>query len=199
MRKLAVLAAAVAATATLPLTAAAAPENYTFDPYHTFVNFAVDHLGMSTLFGRFNKTVGKMVVDPAAKTGSLEITVETASVDTGDGDKGGRPRSRDEHLRLADFFNSAEFPRMTYKSTGVKFSGDNPAELEGQATLLGVTRPVNLKVDRWKCGAHPFSKKAMCGGNASGAIKRSDFGMKFGAPALGDEVKLTIEFEAYKD
>ena len=195
MRKLAILAVAAA----LPLAAGAAPENYTFDPYHTFVNFSVDHLGMSTLHGRFNKTAGKMVVDPAAKTGSLEITIETASIDTGDGDKAARPRSRDDHLRLADFFNSAEFPRMTYKSTGAKFSGDNPTELEGQATMLGVTRPVTLKVERWKCGANPMSKKAMCGGNASGSIKRSDFGMKFGIPALGDEVRLMVEFEAYKD
>lgn len=195
MNKLAVLAVAAA----LPLTGAAAPENYTFDPLHTYVNFSVDHLGMSTLYGRFNKTAGKMTFDPAAKTGSLEITVETASIDTGDGDKASRPRSRDDHLRQADFFNSAEFPRMTYKSTAAKFSGDNPTELEGQATLLGVTKPVTLKVERWRCGANPMSKKVMCGGNASGAIKRTDFGMKFGVPALGDEVKLMVEFEAYKD
>ncbi|MBI3372156.1 MAG: YceI family protein [Betaproteobacteria bacterium] len=195
MKKFAVLAVAAA----LPLAAAAAPENYTFDPYHSFVNFAVDHVGFSTMYGRFNKAAGKMTVDAAAKTGSVEFTIETTSVDTGDGDKGGRPRSRDDHLRTADFFNVAEFPRMTYKSTGVKFSGDNATELEGQATLLGVTKPVMLKVDRWKCGPHPFSKKAMCGGNASGTIKRSDFGMKFGVPAIGDEVKLYIGFEAYKD
>ena len=195
INKLAVLAVATA----FPLAAAAAPENYTFDPYHTYVNFSVDHLGFSTMYGRFNKTAGKFSVDMAAKTASLEITVETASVDTGDNDKGGRPRSRDEHLRNADFFNVTEFPRMTFKSTGVKFSGDNPTELDGQATLLGVTKPLTLKVDRWKCGANPFSKKAMCGGNASGTIKRTDFGMKFGVPALGDEIKLMVEFEAYKD
>ena len=197
MKKHAVLAVAVAAA--LPLVSVAAPETYTFDPYHTFVNFSVDHLGFSTLYGRFNKSAGKMIVDHAAKTGSLEITVESTSVDTADLDKGSRPRSRDEHLRQADFFNSAEFPRLTFKSPGVKFSGDNPTELDGQATLLGVTKPLTLKVERWKCGANPMSKKAMCGGNAGGSVKRSDFGMKFGIPALGDEVKLMVEFEAYKD
>ena len=88
INKLAVLAVATA----FPLAAAAAPENYTFDPYHTYVNFSVDHLGFSTMYGRFNKTAGKFSVDMAAKTASLEITVETASVDTGDNDKGGRPR-----------------------------------------------------------------------------------------------------------
>ena len=195
MRKLAVLAVAAA----LPLAALAAPENYTLDPYHTYPNFAVDHLGYSTLWGRFNKSAGKFTIDRAAKTGSLELNVETASIDTGDSDKGARPRARDDHLRQADFFNSAEFPRMSYKSTGVKFNGDNLAEIDGQLTLLGVTRPLQLKLERWKCGSHPVSKKEMCGGNASGTIKRSDFGMKYGGANLGDEVKLYIEFEAYKD
>lgn len=195
MKKLAVLAVALA----LPLGASGAPENYTFDPYHTYVNFAVDHLGFSTMHGRFNKTAGKMSVDLAAKTATLEITVETASVDTGDGDKGARARSRDEHLRQADFFNSAEFPRMTFKSTSVKFNGDIPVELSGQVTLLGVTKPLVLKADRWKCGPHPVSKRPMCGGDASGSIKRTDFGMKYGVPNVGDEIKLMVEFEAYKD
>ena len=195
MRKLAVLAVAAA----FPIAAAAAPENYTFDPYHTYVNFTVDHLGFSTLHGRFNKSAGKMTMDLAAKTASLEIAIESASIDTGDGDKGSRARSRDEHLRQADFFNAAEFPRMSFKSTGVKFSGDNPVELNGQVTLLGVTKPVTLKLDRWKCGPHPVSKRAMCGGDASGSIKRSDFGMKYGIPNVGDDLKLMVEFEAYKD
>lgn len=194
-RKFAVLAVAAA----LPLAAAAAPENYTLDPYHSFPNFVVDHLGFASIWGRFNKSAGKFTIDRAAKTGSLELNVETASIDTGDMDKGARPRSRDEHLRQADFFNSAEFPRITYRSTGVKFNGDNVAEVDGQLTLLGVTKPLNLKLERWKCGAHPFSKKEMCGGYASGTVKRSDFGMKFGVPAISDEVKLYIGFEAYKD
>jgi len=125
--------------------------------------------------------------------------VETASIDTGDNDKGARPRARDEHLRTADFFNVAEFPRMTLKSTGVKFAGDNPAEVAGSLTLLGITRPVTLKIDRWVCKDHPMNKKPICGGNASATIKRSDFGMKYGLPNLGDEVKLFLSFEAYKD
>lgn len=114
-------------------------------------------------------------------------------------EKSSRPRARDDHLRQADFFNSAEFPRMTYKSTAAKFNGDNVAEVDGQLTLLGVSRPLQLKLERWRCGPHPVSKREMCGGNASGTIRRSDFGMKYGVPAIGDEVKLYIEFEAYKD
>ena len=88
---------------------------------------------------------------------------------------------------------------MTFKSTRVVFKGDVPAVIEGNATLLGVTRPLSLTVDHWRCAPHSVSKKEMCGANASGMIKRSDFGMKFGIPAVGDEQQLFAEMEGYKD
>ena len=134
MRK-ALLAGAVLAAC--PLAAQAQVENYKVDSVHSFPNFTVDHFGVSALYGRFDKMSGSFSIDRAAKKGSVELTIETASVTTGDNDKGSRPRSRDEHLRQADFFNVAEFPRMTYKSTNVKFNGDTPSEVEGQLTLLG--------------------------------------------------------------
>ena len=185
--------------AAVPLAAFAAPENYTMDPYHTYPQFEVSHLGFSHMRGRFDRTSGKFTVDRAAKSGSLELVVQTASISTGDNDKGNRPRARDEHLRSPDFFNVAEFPTMTFKGAGVKFQGDNVQSIDGQITLLGVTRPLTITLDTWKCGPHPVSKKEMCGGNAQGTVRRSDFGMKFGIPAVGDELKLWIEFEAYKD
>ena len=123
----------------------------------------------------------------------------TASIDTGDNVRGNRPRARDEHLRTADFFNVQEFPTMTFKSTNVKFAGENPSEIDGQLTLVGVTKPLVLKVDRWTCKDNPNNKKPMCGGNASGSFKRSDFGMKYAIPDVGDEIKLFIEVEGYKD
>ncbi|MCG6953856.1 MAG: YceI family protein, partial [Betaproteobacteria bacterium] len=129
---------------------------------------------------------------------SLEVVIDTASIDTGDRERGARPRTRDEHLRSADFFNVAEFPQMTYKSTAVKFNGAAPAEIDGQLTLLGVSKPVTLKIERWVCKDHPMRKKPMCGGDATATIKRTDFGMKYGVPAIGDAVKLSINFEAYK-
>ena len=104
---------AALAFAVLPFAAMAAPEGYTLDPYHTFPNFTLDHLGVATIYGRFNKTTGKVTIDRAAKSGSIDLSVDTASVDTGDNDKGSRARSRDEHLRSADFFNATEFPKMT--------------------------------------------------------------------------------------
>lgn len=187
-----------ALVAVMPLAAAAQVESYTIDPIHSFVNFTIDHLGFTTLHGRFDKSTGKATVDRAGRKGTVDLVIEAASISTGDNDKGSRARSRDEHLRSADFFNVAEFPRISFKGN-VKFSGDGANEVEGQVTLLGVTRPVVFKMDRWKCGAHPFSKKEMCGGYASGKIKRTDFGMKYGVPAIGDEISLMVGFEAYRD
>ncbi len=190
------LPAALLAYACAP---AAASDSYTIDPYHTYVHFEVDHLGMSKMRGRFDKTSGKFTLDSSKKTGSVEITVHTASISTGDNDKGTRPRSRDEHLRAADFFNTAEFPTMTFKSTRVAWKGDAPASIEGNLTLLGVTKPLTLTIEHWRCGANPMNKREMCGANATGTIKRSDFGMKYALPGVGDEQKLWIEIEGYKD
>jgi len=179
-------------------TALAAPETYKLDPHHTYPHFAVEHLGVSIYWGRFDRSSGQFTIDRAAKKGTLELTVDTASVSTGDNQRDGRPRTLDEHLRSADFFNVAEFPQMTFKADSVKFNGEAPAEVSGQLTLLGVTKPLTLKVERWVCKDHPFNKKPMCGGNASGALKRTDFGMKYGVPAVGDEIRLYVEFEGYR-
>jgi polyisoprenoid-binding protein YceI len=192
------IAAVVIGVSSLP--ASAAPESYTLDPFHTYVHFEVDHLGgFSRMRGRFDKVAGKFTLDTAAKTGSIDVTVQTASISTGDNDKGNRPRARDEHLRSPDFFNVAEFPTMTLKSTRVVFTGDNPSSIEAVVTLLGVSKPVTLAIESWRCGPHPGNKRILCGANASGTIKRSDFGMKFGIPGVGDEQKLWIEMEGYKD
>lgn len=195
MRRLTLGALALA----VPIAVTAAPETYTIDPIHSFPHFAVDHLGVTTIWGRFDRMAGKFTIDRAAKKGGLDLAIDTASVSTGDADRGARPRSRDDHLRNADFFNVAEFPRMTYKATEVTFNGDSPAEVAGQLTLLGVTRQVTLKIERWVCKEHPFSKKPMCGGTASGTLKRTDFGMKYGVPAVGDEIRVVIGFEGYRE
>jgi polyisoprenoid-binding protein YceI len=144
---------------------------------------------------------GKITMDSAAKTGSVDLVIETTSISTGDSDKGSRPRSRDEHLRSPDFFNVAEFPRMAFKGTAVKWTGDAPGAIEGQLTMLGVTKPVTLTVEKWRCGPDPRTqgKRYMCGGNATGSIKRSDFGMKFGIPNVSDEIKLSMGIEAFRD
>lgn len=176
--------------ASLPFSALA--ESYTVDSAHTFPHFSISHLGFSTMQGRFDRTSGKVTLDRAAKTGSVDISIEAASISTGFA-------KRDEHLKSPDFFNAVEFPAITYKSNSMKFKGDTPVSVEGSLTLLGVTKPVALSIDAFKCGTNPMNKKEECGAAASAQFKRSDFGMKFGLPGVGDEIKLAFEIEAYKD
>ena len=178
----------------LPLTAHSA-DSYTIDPEHSFPHFSVDHLGFSTLWGRFDKTSGKATLDIPGKKGSLELNVEAASVTTGFA-------KRDTHLRSPDFFNAAEFPMVTFKSTAFKFKGDVPETVEGNLTLLGVTKPVKISINSFKCGLDPMDplkRREKCGANASTQIKRTDYGMKFGVPMVGDDIQLVFEIEAIKD
>ena len=191
----------IAAVLAAPLTVAAQVENYVIDPYHTVPYFDIDHLGFATMRGRFDRATGKFSIDRAAKSASIELEFPTATVNSGDTDKGQRPRTRDEHLKNADFFNVQEFPSIAFKSTRVVFKGEDPVSVEGNMTMLGVTKPVTLHIDRWKCGPdiRTQGKRYQCGGNASGSFKRSDFGMKFGLPtAIGDEVKLWMSFYGFR-
>lgn len=184
--------------AVLSLGATAAPESYTIDSLHTFPYFTVNHLGLTNLMGRFDKTSGKITLDTVAKTGSVDLAIEAGSITTGDSDRGARPRTRDEHLRSPDFFNAVEFPRITFKGATARWTGDAPAAIEGQITLLGVTRPLTLTVESWKCIPDPLAqgKRQRCGGNASGTIKRSDFGMKAFLSGVSDDLRLYLALEA---
>lgn len=188
-----------AGIALLPALAQAAPESYTLDPAHTLPNFSVSHFGMSTVYGQFSNATGKVSLDRAARAGSLEVKIPTATIATGDSKRTDGTRSRDEHLRSADFFNSAEFPAMTFKSTKFNFAGDKIENVEGNLTLLGVAKAIKLTATSFNCGPNPFTKKEMCGADLTGSLKRSDFGMKYGIPAIGDEIKLFIAVEAYRD
>lgn len=182
---------AILFAASLPMSALAA-ESYTIDPPHTFPRFMINHLGFSTMQGRFDTTSGKVTLDRAAKTGTVDISVDVASISTGF-------KKRDDHLKSPDFFNAAEFPTITYKSNSIKFNGDTPSSVEGELSMAGVTKPVTLTIDAFNCGTNPMNKKEECGAAASAQIKRSDFGIKYGVPAIGDDVKLVFEIEAIKD
>jgi polyisoprenoid-binding protein YceI len=183
--------AAMFITAAFALPAAAA-DSYSVDPSHTYPNFEINHLGFSTMHGRFGTTTGKIVLDPAAKGGSIDITIDATSIDTGHA-------KRDTHLKSDEFFNVGKFPSLTYKAIKLKFNGDKLAGADGELTLLGVTKPVSLAVTAFNCGPHPMNKKQMCGANATATIKRSEFGLSAYVPAVGDEVKISIEVEAVKD
>jgi polyisoprenoid-binding protein YceI len=193
-------------TLALPLGAMAAADSYEFDPAHSFAHFSVVHLGMSTVQGRFDRINGKLTLDRSAKTGDLEVKVETASLNTGDAKhepgswafKAYGPRSRDEMLRSGDYFNVAEFPEAMFKSTRFNFNGDALESVDGTLTLLGVTKPVKLAMTHFRCGANPYNKREMCGADATTQFKRSDFGMKTALGAASDEVKMTFDIEVYK-
>lgn len=165
--------------------------SYTIDPAHTYPNFAINHLGFSTLHGRFGTTSGTLEMDREKGTGSVNVVIDVASINTGF-------KKRDDHLRSPDFFNAIEFPEITFKSTKVTFKGKG-AVLVGDLTIKGVTQSVQLDVSSINCGVHPFSKKDVCGFDASTQIKRSDFGIKYALPAVGDDVMLVIELEAIKN
>jgi polyisoprenoid-binding protein YceI len=176
-------------------TAIAAPafaaDTYNIDAFHTFPTFEVNHLGFSTQRGRFDKTSGTVMLDTAAKKGSIDLTIEVSSLNMGFA-------VWNEHMAADGFFNTAKYPTITFKSNKLIFEGDKVVGAEGDFTLLGVTKPVKLTVSNFKCGENPFNKKAMCGADITTTIKRSDFGMTKALPAVGDEIKISSAVEAFK-
>ena len=173
--------------------AAAAP--FKVDPSHTSVVFSVDHLGYSSMIGRFSKVAGALEFDHAAVTrANLKVVIDPKSIDTNDA-------KRDDHLRSPDFFNVAEFPDLTFVSTKVEKTGEKTGKVTGDLTLLGVTRPVTLDVTFNKIAPNPLpqSKGVVTAGfSATGSLRRTDFGMKYAAPALGDTIQIRIEAEAVR-
>ncbi|CAO3402536.1 YceI family protein [Azospirillum palustre] len=193
MKKTLFAAALFAATAVGAVSPAfAAPVSYKIDPAHTAVAFIVNHVGFSNVIGRFNTVGGDISFDKdAVEKSTVSVTIDTTSVDT-------NHAKRDEHLRSPDFFNAKEFPKMTFKSTKIEKTGDKTGKLHGDLTMLGVTKPVVLDVTFNKDGVSPASKLETAGFSARGTVKRTEFGMKYGAPAIGDDIQLLIEIEAVK-
>lgn len=187
MKKL-LIAAALAAV--VPATAFA--QTYTIDTRHTFPTFEVSHFGVSTQRGMFTKVSGKFTVDRAARTGMVDVTIDATSMVTG-------IQGLTDHLKAEDFFNVAKYPTVTFKGGTVRFDGDRPVAVDGDLTMLGVTKPVTLALLSFTCRDHPANKKPMCGADATTTIKRSDFGMKYAIPAVSDDVKLSIPVEAFRD
>ena len=170
----------------------AAPETFNVDPGHTAPRFEYSHFGYSNQLHSFDKTSGKIVFDREAKTGSVDIVIDTKSVNTG------FPLFN-EHIQGEDFFNTAKYPTITFKSTSVKFEGDKPVTVEGNLTVKGVTKPVTLTVTSFLAMPHPMLKKDAIGANAVTKIKRSEFNMGKYAPYVSDDVTLSIAVEAVKE
>lgn len=178
--------------ALLSTAAMAAPETYVIDGTHTLPRFSYNHFGYSTQLSRFDKTTGKIVLDRQAKTGSIDVIVDTTSVNTGSA-------LFNEHIQGADFLDTAHYPTMTFQSNTMKFGGDNLTSVEGTLTLKGISKPVTLTVTSFQCMPHPILKKDAYGANATTVLKRTDFNMGKYAPHVGDEVTVTIPVEAVKE
>lgn len=184
-----VLAGAASVSATSVM---AAPETYSVDGTHTYPRFSYSHFGMSTQLSRFNKTTGTVVIDKAAKTAKVDITIDMTSVDTGFA-------TFNEHIQGADFLDTAQFPTATFKSSKVRFEGDKPVALDGDLTIKGVTKPVTLTVSNFVSMPHPMLKKDAIGADAQVVIKRSEFNAGKYAPHVGDDVTITVALEAIKN
>ncbi|MBB4304062.1 polyisoprenoid-binding protein YceI [Rhodobium orientis] len=181
---------ALALSGAFAASALAEPVDYAFDKTHANITFTINHLGFSTAHGRFNTFDGALTIDEETPANSaVTVTIATDSLDT-------FYDKRNEHLKSKDFFNVAEFPEMTFKSTSVEKTGDDMLKMTGDLTMLGVTKPVTLDVTVPKLGAHPMSGAKAVGFHATGTIKRSEWGMTTFVPAVSDEVDIVIDLEA---
>ncbi len=164
--------------------------DYAVDPSHTYASFEIDHLGFSTQRGQFKRTSGSIEFDAAAQRGSIDVTIDTASIDTGF-------EPRDEVLRGDSWFKVEDFPSARFRSQHFVFDQEKLLAVEGRLTLLGETRPLRLEISRFKCGFNLANRKRGCGADAHGVLRRSDFGLQNGTPFIGDEIRLHIQVEAY--
>lgn len=188
-KTLATVALATLVLAGVTSTALAAPVTYAIEPSHTYPRFSYSHFGFSIQQSQFQKTSGKIVYDAEAKTGSMDITIDMNSVETGSDLFNGR-------IKGEDYFDTAKHPTGTFKSTSVVFDGDKPIAVHGQLTLKGVTKPVVLTVTSFQRKEHPMLKRDTIGANATTTVKRTEFNMGKFAPQVGDDVTITLAVEA---
>jgi polyisoprenoid-binding protein YceI len=176
--------------ALLSASAFAAPVTYTLDPSHTYPSFEADHFGgLSVWRGKFDSTSGTVVYDKEAKSGSIEVTVDMNTIDFG-------MQKLNDHAKSAQIFDVAKFPVATYSGKFSKFNGATPTEAQGTLTMHGVTKPVTLMINSFKCIQNPMSKKEVCGADVSATFNRADFGVNYGEQyGFKQEVKLQIQVE----
>ncbi|WP_162888745.1 YceI family protein [Dechloromonas sp. HYN0024] len=172
----------------LPLAQA---EEFAIDPTHTYASFEIDHLGFSTQRGQFNRSSGIVEFDPEGKTGRIDISIDVASLDTGF-------ELRDKVLRGESWFNAKDHPYIFFRSQTLIFTDERLSAVDGILVMLGEVRPLRLDISRFKCGFNLAKRQHGCGADATGVLRRSDFGLSNGLPFIGDEVRLRIQVEAYR-
>ena len=169
-----------------------AAQVYNIDPSHTYPSFEADHMGLSIWRGKCTKTGGKIVLDRQSKSGgSIEISIDASTVDFGHA-------KMNEKARGDEMFNVAKYPTVSFKSTALKYEGEKLTAVDGEMTMLGITKPLSLTINHFKCLIHPLHKREVCGADAHGRFDRSDFGMNIGLPRFSPEIKLAIQVEGIK-
>jgi polyisoprenoid-binding protein YceI len=176
----------------LLLSAPALAATYVFDASHTYPLFEIDHLGFSIQRGQFDRVRGTLEYDPLQRSGAVDIEIDASSLDSGHDE-------RDAILKGPGWFDVNRFPVITYRGKQLVFEGDRPVAIDGELTMLGVTQPLRLEINRLKCGLNLAARKRGCGADASGVLRRSQFGLRNGLPFVGDEVRLRIQAEAYQE
>ena len=184
--------ASILAAALLAAAGGASAQTYTLDPNHTYPSVEFKHLGVSTFRGKFNKTSGKVVLYRAAKTGTVDVSIDPASIDFGHD-------TMNSHARGENWFKVDQHPTITFKGNVSRFDGDQPAQVDGQLTMLGVTKPVTLQLSGFRCIQHPMLKREMCGGDATTTISRREFGLNPSAGSVSDDVKLALQIEGLRE
>ncbi|MDX1669558.1 MAG: YceI family protein, partial [Limnobacter sp.] len=169
-----------------------AATTYVIDPSHTYPSFEADHGGISYWRGKFNKTTGEVVLDRANETGTVNLTIDAASMDFGH-------NKMNEEAIGPKMLDTEQFPTITYVGKSMKFENGQPVEVVGELTMKGVTKPVNLTINKFKCKPHPFVKREVCGADAQTQINRSDFGVDYAVDMGFDPmVNVLISIEAIK-
>jgi polyisoprenoid-binding protein YceI len=173
-------------------TSAFCADSYSIDSSHSRANFEITRIGHSKQNGSFNKTSGKVTLDFASKSGSVDFTIHTTSIDMGSA-------AWNAHLSDPGLFNVKMFPTMTFKSSKLIFEGDKVVAAEGQFTMIGVTKPLKIDVHNFQCGKNQGDNRQVCSGEIAATLKRSDFGLTKYIPAVSDEVTISVPIDAYKD
>ena len=180
------------AAAAFSTSAIAAPAVYNIDPQHTFPSFEGDHFGLSVWRGKFTRTSGNITMDRTAGTGTVEVSIDATSIDFG-------LPAMTEHAVGTEFLDTKKFPQVLYKGKLAGFTNSAPSTVHGELTLHGVTRPVELHINAFKCMPHPMLKREVCGADALATFKRDDFGLSAGKDyGFNMEVTVRIQIEAIK-
>lgn len=189
MKKQFLTAAIITLVTGASFSAKAAEATYQLDSAHTYPSFEADHFGGVSIWrGKFNKSSGAVTIDREAKTGTVVATIDMTSVDIGND-------ALDRELKSPKFFDATQFPTAVYKGTSMKFNGDVPVEVIGELTLHGVTKPLNLKIESFKCFQNPLLKREVCGTESTATFDRSDFGVDMGK-SYGFKMQTVLHIQA---